>query len=55
MGFWEENDNSIQAWRLYLFIVNKKKRTCSVVHFTIPADQRVKVILKEIGKFDGPC
>ena len=33
-----------------LIIINKKKRTCKIVHFTVPADHRIK--LKECEKKD---
>ena len=53
MGFWHTNGSS------NLIIINKKekKRTCKIVDFTVPADNRVK--LKENEKKDiripWPC
>ena len=43
-------DHLISARRLDLIIINKKKRTCQIVDFGVPADHRVK--LKENKKKD---
>ena len=45
-----QTDHLISARQPDLVIVNKKKRVCRIVHFTIPADYRVK--LKESEKID---
>ena len=41
-------DHLISARRPELIIINKKKRTCKIVDFAIPADHRIK--LKECEK-----
>ncbi len=41
-------DNLISARRPDLIIINKKKRTCKIVDFAVPADHRIK--LKECEK-----
>ena len=43
-------DHLISARRPDLIIINKKKRTCKIVDFTVPADHRIK--LKECEKKD---
>ena len=43
-------DHLISARRPDLIIINKKKRTCKIVDFAIPADHRMK--LKEYEKKD---
>ena len=43
-------DHLISARRPDLIIVNKKKRTCKIVDFAVPADHRIK--LKECEKKD---
>ena len=43
-------DHLISARRLNLIINNKKKRTCKIVDFAVPADHRIK--LKECEKKD---
>ena len=46
-----ETDHLISARRPDLIIINKKKkRTCKIVHFAVPADHRMK--LKECEKKD---
>ena len=45
-----QTDNLISARRLELVIINKKKRTCRIMDFSVPADHRVK--LKESEKKD---
>ena len=40
----------ISARRRNLIIINKKKRTCKIVDFAVPADNRIKV--KECEKKD---
>ena len=50
---WEFNiqtDHFIPARRPDLKIINKKKRTCKIVDFAVPADHRIK--LKECQKKD---
>ena len=44
------SDHLISARRPDLIIINKKKRTCKIVDFTVPADHRIK--LKECEKKD---
>ena len=44
-------DHLISARRLDLIIINKKKRTCNIVDFAVPADHIIK--LKECEKKDG--
>ena len=41
-------DHLISARRTDLIIINKKKRTCKIVDFAVPADHRIK--LKECEK-----
>ena len=43
-----QTDHLITARRPDLVLINKKKRTCHIVDFAVPADHRVK--LKEIEK-----
>ena len=43
-------DRLIPARRPDLLIINKKKRTCKIVDFAVPADHRIK--LKEYEKKD---
>ena len=43
-------DHLISARRSDLIIINKKKRTCKIVDFAVPADQGIK--LKECEKKD---
>ena len=43
-------DHQISAKRPDLIIINKKKRTCKIVDFAVPADHRIK--LKECEKKD---
>ena len=43
-------DRLISARRPDLIIINKKKRTCKIVDFAVPADHRIK--LKECEKKD---
>ena len=43
-------DHLISARRPVLIIINKKRRTCKIVDFTVPADHRIK--LKEYEKKD---
>ena len=43
-------DHLISARRPELIIINKKKRTCKIVDFAVPADNRIK--LKECEKKD---
>ena len=45
-----ETDHLIAARRPDLTIINKKKRTCKIVDFAVPADDRIK--LKEREKKD---
>ena len=45
-----QTDHLIPAWRPDLIIINKKKRTCKIVDFAIPADHWIK--LKECEKKD---
>ncbi len=45
-----QTDHLIPARRPDLIIVNKKKRTCKIVDFAVPADHRIK--LKECEKKD---
>ena len=51
---WEDfdihTDHLISARRPNLIIINKKKRTCKIVDFAVPADHRIK--LKECEKKD---
>ena len=43
-------DHLISARRPDLIIINKKKRTCKIVDFAVPVDNRIK--LKEYEKKD---
>ena len=43
-------DYLISAWKPDLIIINKKKRTCKIVDFAVPAGHRIK--LKECEKKD---
>ena len=42
-----QTDHLISARRPYLMIINKKKRTCRIVNFSVPADHRIKLIGSE--------
>ena len=51
--FWDfeiQMAHQIPARTLDLVLINKKKRTCHLVAFTIPADHRMKI--KESEKLD---
>ena len=48
--FNRQTDHLISARRPDLIIINKKKRTCKIVDFAVPADHRIK--LKEYEKKD---
>ncbi len=43
-------DYLVSARRPDLIIINKKKRTCKIIDFAVPADYRIK--LKECKKKD---
>ena len=45
-----QTDHLIPAWRPDLIIINKKKRTCKIVDFAVPADHWIKQ--KECEKKD---
>ena len=45
-----QTDHLIPARRPNLIIINKKKTTCKIVDFAVPADHRIK--LKECEKKD---
>ena len=45
-----QTDHLIPERRPDLIITNKKKRTCTIVNFAVPADHRIK--LKECEKKD---
>ena len=45
-----QTDHLIPARRSDLIIINKKKRTCKIVDFAVPADHRIN--LKESEKKD---
>ena len=45
-----QTDQLISARRSYLIIINKKRRTCKIVDFTVPDNHTVK--LKESEKKD---
>ena len=45
-----QTDHLIPARRPDLIMINKKKRTCKIVDFAVPADRRIK--LKECEKKD---
>ena len=45
-----QTDHLIPARRPDLIIINRKKRTCKIVDFAVPADHRIK--LKECEKKD---
>ena len=49
-GFDIQADHLISARRPNLIIINKKKKTCKIVDFAVPADHRIK--LKECEKKD---
>ena len=42
MGLDIQTDHLIPARRPDLIIINKKKRTCKIVDFAVPADHRIK-------------
>ena len=44
-----QKDHLISARRPDLILINKKKRTCKIVDFAVPADHRIK--LKECDKY----
>ena len=45
-----QTDHQISAWRPDLTVIDKKKRTCKIEDFAVPADHRIK--LKEWEKKD---
>ena len=46
-----QTDHVIEARRLDLVVVDKKKRTCKIIDFTVPGDSRIEGKEKEkIGK-----
>ena len=45
-----QTDHQISARRPDLIVIDKKKRTCKMVDFAVPADHRIK--LKESKKKD---
>ena len=50
MGLWHINGSPNLGQKTHLIIINKKKRTCRIVDFAVPADYRIK--LKENEKKD---
>ena len=50
LDFVIHTDHLISARRPDLIVINKKKRTCKIVDFAVPADHRIK--LKECEKKD---
>ena len=48
LDFDKQTDHLISARRPDLIIINKKKRTCKIVDFAVPADLRIN--LKECEK-----
>ena len=50
MRLWHTHRSPISARRPDLIIINKRKRTCKIVNFAVPADHRLK--LKECEKKD---
>ena len=40
-------DHVIEAWRPYLVVVDKKRRTCKIIDFAIPGDSRIEGKEKE--------
>ena len=50
MGLWHTHSSPNLARIPDLIIINKKKRTCKIVHFGVLADHRIK--LKECEKKD---
>ena len=48
--FYIQTDHLIPAIRQGLIVINKKKRTCKIVDFAVPADHRIN--LKESEKKD---
>ena len=37
-------DHLILARRPDLIVIKKKRRTCKIVHFAVPADRRIKLV-----------
>ena len=42
-----QTDHVIEAWRLDLVVVAKKRRTCKVIDFVVPGDSRIEEKDKE--------
>ena len=49
-NFGVQTDHQISARRPDQIVINKKKRTCKIVDFAVPADHKIK--LKECEKKD---
>ena len=37
-----QTDHVIEAWRLDLVVVDKKRRTCKIIDFVVPGDSRIE-------------
>ena len=37
-----QTDNVIEAWRLDLVVVDKKRRTCKIIDFAVPGDRSIE-------------
>ena len=42
-----QTDHVIEAWRTDLVVVDKKRRTCKIIDFTVPEDSRIEEKEKE--------
>ena len=47
MGFDIQTDQQISPRRPDLIVIDKKKRTCKIVDFAVPVDQRIKLKVSE--------
>ena len=49
-----QTDHVIEAQRRYLVVVDKKERSCQIVHFAVPGDSRIEEKQKDkIEKYEN--
>ena len=46
-----QTDNVIEVWRPVLVVVDKKRRTCKIIDFAVPADSRIEETEKKIENY----
>ena len=46
-----QTDHVIEAWRLDLAAVDKKRTTCKIIDFAVPGDSRIKGALSGLRQF----